>query len=51
VKELVLVIEDDETLRSNLSELFEMEEFNVLSPEDGFSGLQLAQKFQPLSVT
>jgi DNA-binding response OmpR family regulator len=44
VKELVLVIEDDETLRSNLFELLEMEEFNVISAEDGCSGLQLAQK-------
>jgi len=47
VKELVLVIEDDETLRSNLFELLEMEEFNVISAEDGCSGLQLAKEIQP----
>jgi CheY-like chemotaxis protein len=47
VKELVLVIEDDETLRSNLFELLEMEEFNVISAEDGCSGLQLAKEIHP----
>ncbi|MEW6491708.1 MAG: response regulator [Cyanobacteriota bacterium] len=47
MKELVLVIEDDETLRSNLFEFLEMEEFNVLSAQDGCSGLQLAQEIKP----
>lgn len=47
MKELVLIIEDDETIRSNLFEFLEAEEFNVLSAEDGVSGLQLAKVFKP----
>jgi CheY-like chemotaxis protein len=47
MKELVLLIEDDEMVRSNLFELLELEDFNVLSAADGFSGLQLAKELQP----
>lgn len=47
MRELVLVIEDDEILRSLLLSFFEKEEFTVLSAEDGYCGLQLAQKFHP----
>lgn len=47
MKELILVIEDDEMIRSNLFELLELEDFNVLSAGDGFSGLLLAKELQP----
>jgi DNA-binding response OmpR family regulator len=47
MKELILVIEDDEVLRSNLVELLELEGFNVISAEDGLVGLMLAKEFNP----
>ena len=47
MKELILIIEDDESIRSNLFEFLEAEDFNVLSAEDGVSGLKLAKDCQP----
>lgn len=47
MKELVLIIEDNEMFRSNLFEFLEAEDFNVISAEDGVSGLQLAKEFKP----
>lgn len=45
MRELILVIEDDELVRSNLSELLELEDFNVISAEDGLVGLMSAKEF------
>lgn len=47
MKELVLLIEDNEVVRSNLFNILELEGFNVLSAEDGFFGVQLAKEIQP----
>ena len=47
MKETILIIENDERLRSNLFDLLELADFNVLSAEDGCSGLQLAKEIQP----
>ncbi|HEY9596996.1 MAG TPA: response regulator [Cyanophyceae cyanobacterium] len=47
MKPLILIIEDDSTFRSILFELLELEDYNVVSAEDGSLGLQLAQALQP----
>lgn len=47
MKETILIIEDDEVLRSNLFEFLELADFNVLSAEEGGFGLQLAKEIQP----
>lgn len=47
VKRLILIIEDDSIYRSIIFELLESEDFNVVSAEDGCSGLQLAQALHP----
>jgi CheY-like chemotaxis protein len=47
VKELILVIEDDEIIRSIIFEFLELKQFNVISAEDGCIGAQLAQELQP----
>jgi CheY-like chemotaxis protein len=47
MKEIILIIEYDEIVRSNLFDLLELEDFNVLSAEDGCSGLHLAKEIKP----
>jgi CheY-like chemotaxis protein len=47
MKERILIIEDNEMVRETIFELLEMQEFNVLSAEDGLSGLQLAKDAKP----
>lgn len=47
MKPLILIIEDDSTFRSILFELLELEDYNVVSAEDGSLGLQLAQTLEP----
>lgn len=47
MNDLILIIEDNEALRSNLFQVLEFADFNVLSAEDGYSGLQLAKELQP----
>lgn len=47
MKELILVIEDDEIIRSIIFEFLELKEFNVISAEDGCIGAHLAQELQP----
>jgi len=47
MRELILVIEDDELIRSNLFDLLELEDFNVIGAEDGLLGLMLAKEFKP----
>lgn len=43
----ILIIEDDEIIRSIIFNLLELEDFNVISAVDGLSGLLIAQKLQP----
>jgi CheY-like chemotaxis protein len=43
----ILVIEDEHDVRENLQEILEMEDFNVLTAENGKIGLQLAIEHQP----
>ncbi|NEO28988.1 MAG: response regulator [Symploca sp. SIO3C6] len=43
----ILIIEDDDMVRSIMFNLLELEDFNVISAVDGLSGLLIAQKFQP----
>ena len=43
----ILVIDDENDIRINLSELLEAEGFQVLSAENGQAGLQLAQQSRP----
>ena len=47
MRKLILIIEDDELLRSTIFDLLELADFNVISAEDGRSGLNLARKIQP----
>jgi len=47
MKPLILVIEDDEMMRSTLFEILELEDFNVISAGDGFFGLRIAKEMQP----
>lgn len=47
MKPLILVIEDDEMMRSTLFELLELEDFNVVSAGNGFLGLRIAKEMQP----
>lgn len=47
MKELILIIEDDEIIRSIIFEFLELKEFNVISAEDGCIGAHLAQELQP----
>jgi DNA-binding response OmpR family regulator len=44
---LVLIIDDDEMVRSALFALLEIKDFNILAAEDGLFGLRLAREFQP----
>lgn len=43
----ILVIEDEYDVRENLQEILEMEDFNVLTAENGKIGLQIAIEQQP----
>jgi CheY-like chemotaxis protein len=43
----ILVIEDELTVRENLQEILELEDFDVLAAENGKIGLQLAIDRQP----
>jgi two-component system, sensor histidine kinase and response regulator len=43
----ILVIEDEHDVRENLQEILEMEDFNVLTAENGKIGLQIAIDRQP----
>jgi DNA-binding response OmpR family regulator len=43
----ILVIEDEHDVRENLQEILEMEDFNVLTAENGKIGLQMAIEHQP----
>ena len=43
----ILVIEDEHDVRENLQEILEMEDFNVLTAENGKIGLQMAIEQQP----
>jgi CheY-like chemotaxis protein len=38
----VLIVEDDELLRSTLADILELEGFNVLQANDGRTGLEMA---------
>ncbi|AOY78513.2 response regulator [Moorena producens JHB] len=43
----ILLIETDQLLRSNFSDLLELEGFNVLTSDDGWLGLILAKVVRP----
>jgi signal transduction histidine kinase len=43
----ILIIEDEETVRENLMELLEAEDFEVCGAGDGCAGLDLVQQYQP----
>ncbi|NEO98415.1 MAG: response regulator [Symploca sp. SIO2E9] len=43
----ILVIEDEESVRENLMELLEAEEFEVFGAADGLAGINAAQQHQP----
>ena len=47
MKPLILLIEDDDMMRSTLFEILELEDFNVVSAGDGLLGLRLAKEMQP----
>jgi DNA-binding response OmpR family regulator len=47
VKELILIIEDNDLLRSIFFDFLELENYNVISAEDGYRGLHLAKKLKP----
>ncbi|HAA33415.1 MAG TPA: response regulator [Cyanobacteria bacterium UBA8553] len=47
MKPLILVIEDDDMMRSTLFEILELEDFNVVSAGDGLLGLRLGKEMQP----
>jgi two-component system sensor histidine kinase/response regulator len=43
----ILVIEDEETIRKNILELLEEEDFEVISSDNGADGIQIAQEQVP----
>ncbi len=43
----ILVIEDEREVRENVAEILELEDFNVITAEDGSIGVQLARKYHP----
>lgn len=43
----ILVIEDEEFVRDNLVELLELEDYDVISADNGLRGLELAQNSLP----
>jgi len=43
----VLIIEDDETIRENISEIFELAEYKVYSAPGGYLGVKLAENIKP----
>ena len=43
----ILVIEDEDVIRSNLMELLEVEDFDVIGAENGRVGLSLAREYLP----
>lgn len=47
MKPLILLIEDDDMMRSTLFDILELEDFNVVSAGDGLLGLRLAKEMQP----
>ena len=47
MKKLILIIEDDQIFRAIIFDLLELENFNVISAQDGFLGLKLAKQFKP----
>jgi DNA-binding response OmpR family regulator len=47
VNPLVLIIEDNEILRSIIFEFLELENFNVISAGEGVAGLNLAKELNP----
>lgn len=47
MKELILIIADDDKTRSNIFEFLESEDFNIINASDVFWGLYLAKEFQP----
>jgi CheY-like chemotaxis protein len=47
MRELILVIERDEIIRSNLFDLLEFEDFNVISAKDTLVGLRLTKELKP----
>jgi DNA-binding response OmpR family regulator len=47
VNKLILIIEDCQIIRSLFFDWLELENFNVISAENGYLGLQLAKELQP----
>ena len=47
MKNLILIIEDDEAIRSIIFEFLELKKFNVIIAEDGCSGVYVAQELKP----
>lgn len=43
----ILIIEDEDSIRENISETLELEGYDVLSAENGLSGVALAQEYIP----
>ncbi len=47
---VILIIEDNEILRSIIFEFLELENFNVISAGDGVAGLNLAKELNPDAI-
>ena len=47
VVKVILLIEDNKDILENLTEFFELEGYNILSADNGKSGIELAIKFIP----
>jgi DNA-binding response OmpR family regulator len=50
VNPVILIIEDNEILRSIIFEFLELENFNVISAGDGVAGLNLARELNPDAI-
>jgi DNA-binding response OmpR family regulator len=50
VNPVILIIEDNEILRSIIFEFLELENFNVISAGDGVAGLNLAKELNPDAI-
>jgi CheY-like chemotaxis protein len=44
---IILVIEDNDEIRENTSEILELGQFKVLTAKEGTSGFEMAKRFKP----
>ena len=43
----ILIVEDELNIRENIQQILELEDFATITAENGWQGLQMAQKHHP----